>query len=82
MVILQQELDLSHKENSKHTDNLGKTVEAQKKLEQLRDQTTNKNNTLKTQIQKLEDQNADLELKLKVEFLVGLIVDCSLNNGC
>lgn len=65
-MILQQELELSHKENIKNLDNLAKSVEAQKKIEYFRDQMTNKNNQLKTQIQKFEDENADLSIKLKV----------------
>lgn len=65
-MILQQELELSHKENIKNLDNLAKSVEAQKKIEYFRDQMTNKNNQLKIQIQKFEDENADLSIKLKV----------------
>lgn len=66
MTILQQELDLSHKENLKYTENLSKSVEAQKKLEYQRDQANHKNDTLKAQIKKVEEQNIELEAKLKV----------------
>lgn len=66
VTILQQELDLSHKENVKHLDQLAKFGEQQKKIEAARDQSTGKVNGLKTQIEKLQQQNADVELKSKV----------------
>lgn len=74
MTILQQELELSVKENLKCTDNISKYVEAQKKLEQQRDQATNKNDGLRAQIKKLEAQNAELEIRMKVSTAEPLIV--------
>lgn len=66
VTILQQELDLSHKDNVKHLDELAKFNEQQKKIEAARDLSSNKVNSLKSQIEKLQQQNADVELKLKV----------------
>lgn len=68
MTILQQELDLSHKENAKHLDQLATFGEQQKKIEAARDQSSNKVNSMKTQIEKLQQQNAEAELKSKVCF--------------
>lgn len=66
VTILQQELDLSHKDNVKHLDQLAKFGEQQKKIEAARDQSSNKVNSMKTQIEKLQQQNAEVELKSKV----------------
>lgn len=66
MTILQQELELSHKENIKNSDILGKHTETQKKLEQIQSQANSKINSLKSQIQKLEQQNTEINLNLKV----------------
>lgn len=66
VTILQQELDLSHKDNAKHLDQLAKFGEQQKKIEVARDQSSNRVNSMKTQIEKLQQQNAEAELKSKV----------------
>lgn len=66
VTILQQELELSHKENVKHSDQLAKVGEQQKKIEAACDQSSNKVNNMKTQIEKLHQQNAETELKSKV----------------
>lgn len=66
VTILQQELELSHKDNAKHLDQLAKIGEQQKKIEAVRDQSSNKVNNLKTQIEKMQQQIAEAELKSKV----------------
>lgn len=66
MTILQQELDLSHQENVKNLDNLAKAIEMQKKAEAARCQANNTINTLNAQIQKLQHNETNINLKLKV----------------
>lgn len=63
---MQQELELSHKDNLKFTENMSKFADTQKKLEFQRDQAQNKNDNLKLQIKKLEEQNTDMDIRLKV----------------
>lgn len=66
MTILQQELDLSHQENVKNLDNLSKAIELQKKTELARCHANNTINTLNAQIQKLQQNEMNITLKLKV----------------
>lgn len=66
VTILQQELDLSHQENTKSADALAKAIEQQKKFEATRCQATNQINSLNAQIQKLQQNESNLSIKLKV----------------
>lgn len=66
MTILQQELDLSHQENTKNLDNLAKAIELQKKTEAARCHANITINTLNAQIQKLQQTEMNNTLKLKV----------------
>lgn len=66
VTILQQELDLSHKDNAKHLEQLDRFGEQQKKLEMARDQLGNKLNAAKSQVEKLQQQIADDESNAKV----------------
>lgn len=66
MTILQQELDLSHQENTKNLDALAKAIEQQKKVEATRCQASNQVNGLNAQIQKLQQNEMNLMLKIKV----------------
>lgn len=66
VTILQQELDLSHKENTKNADKLAKVIEEQKKGEAARSQAINTINLLNSQIQKMQQSDANVALKLKV----------------
>lgn len=66
VTILQQELDLSHQENTKNLDNLAKAIELQKKTEAARCHANNTINTLNAQIQKLQQTEMNNTLKLKV----------------
>lgn len=68
MTILQQELDLSHQENTKNLDNLAKAIELQKKTEAARCHANNTINTLNAQIQKLQQTEMNNTLKLKVNW--------------
>lgn len=70
VTILQQELDFSHQENIKHLDNLAKSVELQKKTEAARCQANNTINTLNAQILKLQQNESNAVLKMKVIFPV------------
>lgn len=67
-MILQQELDLSHQENIKNLDNLAKAIELQKKTEAARCHANNTINTLNAHIQKLQQNEVNVALKLKVSF--------------
>lgn len=66
VTILQQELDLSHQENTKNLDNLTKAVELQKKAEAARCHANNTINMLNAQIQKFQQSESNNALKLKV----------------
>lgn len=66
VTILQQELNLSHQENVKNLDNLSKSMELQKKTEAARCQANNTINTLNAQLQKLQQNEMNMTLKLKV----------------
>lgn len=66
VTILQQELDLSHQENVKNLDNLSKAIDLQKKTELARCHANNTINTLNVQIQKLQQNEMNITLKLKV----------------
>lgn len=66
VTILQQELDLSYQENTKNVDALSKAIEQQKKVETTRNHATNQINSLNLQIQKLQQNETNLQLKLKV----------------
>lgn len=66
VTILQQELELSHQENTKNLDNLTKAIELQKKTEAARCHANNTINTLNAQIQKLQQTDVNNALKLKV----------------
>lgn len=66
MTILQQELELSHQENVKNLDNLAKAIELQKKTEASRCQALQSINALNVQIQKLQQNEMSITLKLKV----------------
>lgn len=68
MTILQQELDLSHQENTKNLDNLAKSIELQKKTEASRCHANNTINTLNAQLQKAQQHELSEALKLKVCF--------------
>lgn len=67
VTILQQELDLSHQDNVKHLDNLSKAVEQQKKTEGARCLASNTINSLNSQIRKIQQNEANIALKLKVK---------------
>lgn len=70
VTILQQELDLSHQENVKNLDNLAKAIELQKKTEAARCQANNSINTLNAQLQKCQQNEMNMTLKLKVWFII------------
>ncbi|XP_055312487.1 testis-expressed protein 9-like [Sitodiplosis mosellana] len=65
VTILQQELNLSHTENIKNLDNLAKAIELQKKTEAARCQAVQSINALNAQIQKLQQNEMNITLKLK-----------------
>lgn len=73
VTILQQELDLSHQENVKNLDNLAKAIELQKKTEAARCHANNTINALNAQIQKLQQNEMNITLKLKVSDYLGII---------
>lgn len=66
MTILQQELDISHREVSKRSDELEKRFDEFRKLEESQEKAMNKINSLKIQIDKLTDENTVAKLRLKV----------------
>lgn len=68
VTILQQELDLSHRENTKILDNLAKSIETQKKAENARCQVKNTINSLNVQLHKMQENEMNIALKLKVRF--------------
>lgn len=70
MTILQQELTLSHQENTKNLDNLAKAIELQKKTEASRCHANNTINTLNAQLQKAQQNELCTVTKLKVCFLM------------
>lgn len=78
MTILQQELDLSHQENVKNLDNLAKAIELQKKTEAARCHANNTINALNAQIQKLQQNEMNITLKLKVSHLPWISIDQSI----
>lgn len=77
VTILQQELDLSHRENTKNLDNLNKAIELQKKTEAARCHANNTINMLTAQIQKIQQSESNNALKLKVIFM-NIIYVCFL----
>lgn len=79
VTILQQELELSHQENTKNLDNLTKAIELQKKTEAARCHANNTINTLNAQIQKLQQTDANNALKLKVNVCMSIMCSCWFN---
>lgn len=63
--ILQDELDKINKDFTKKSDELHVCLELQKQLELQRDQVISRNNTLSSQLVKMEEKCGEIELKLK-----------------
>lgn len=63
--ILQDELDKINKDFTKKNDELHVCHEIQKQIEMQRDQIISRNNSLASQLTKVEEKSRDIELKLK-----------------
>lgn len=65
VTILQDEVDIHQKENLKKSEELQQISQNSLKLEQQRDQLTNKNNSLQAEVSRAEEKIIELELKVK-----------------